>query len=190
MNPSHTHSSSYHTTIIVRKSLLSHRHCLQPLKGSTFGECITEISFDPSLVPPDAVKVLAAVFPGVRTLSWSTSCASRLEDNHRLLSMSLFQAVVDWPCLSYINVGSVTGGVWYCADDDLPTFDQVKSTLLPPMLYMRASMRPLTLALSDPQGYSNAGSVEKMKTLWMAVREELECWNRIGDLRVTIKPAG
>ena len=64
--------------------------------------------------------------------------------------MCLSEAAAVWPCLSSITVGCITGGPLIEEGDEgenIPSYEQMATTLLPLIVSMQLSSRPLKLRL-------------------------------------------
>lgn len=141
------------------------RNCLHPLRGSRFGESVTELGFDPTLLPPMAAKVVADVFPHVETFFWDDTNHDEEDEDASIMrvAMSLCEIATAWPRLSSIKVGNVTSSV-----HDPPTYHQMKTALLPVMMAAQMSQRPLKLTHASivPEQWEHAMGE------WMRLREE------------------
>lgn len=164
---------------------LARRQCLQPFVGSRFGQSITQLAFDPVLLTPDGLNVLAAAFPRVSSLTFDDEClcAPRpFADSQRLVSMSLCVAAALWKDLSCVGVSEI---ITYGATpdvEDFPYFERMKDLLMPLIVSMEANNRPLKLSLSifDGGGFTwENWDFDLAKDAWMDLREEWERWKSI-----------
>lgn len=159
-----------------------HRRCLQPLVGSRFGHSITSLCFDPTVLPPAAVRELAAAFPNVSTISWVDGEAissdiplhSSSEGWKAIInrvSTSLVVAAAAMPCLSSVGVGCIIGKLYFSVVGlgvPVPTYTNMESALVPLMMCMDAYERRLRLTLED-----SPPDVEiQSKHVWMQLREK------------------
>lgn len=189
-----TQNIHVHNTSIIShaSSRTAHRHCLQSLQNTRFGETVTELGFDPMLLSPYAVSVLAALFPNVTTLTWEEGWGeSTWVETPKLVSMSLCESAAVWPRLCSIKAGSIVGGGWLLEQEQAPTFEEMRDTLLPVMVSMQASRRFLKLSLGDPNEYVSTKAVSEMvRDAWKRLRVEWEGWRVSGmEQVVTLEPA-